>query len=1406
MKSQLVISAYVGVKKGWGDNGEIATKMKEYAMYGLIIHTKTININGLDEILLADKNKNEQDHKNKDDFFNICLSNIPRIPFNMKSKLLNYNNDIFLLEPCRKTIKKKFVVNFIIHTRTCYNLINDKRKGNTENEINIMCFLTQICDVYYNDVYINDILDKNLYIKLNEVNSRLIKHKKAGNDCYENSEIFKPTRDYDFVFFRGDSRESSIELFKKIPEPKIYSNHYHADFWEKNIVGFQSNINAYIARQDILKYFEDDSTLSYQSDKMIAPTRTFLRGQFMKKADFYLESEILKTKLNSCFLIGIIGCINKFTSIKKYLPIISNLRTKYANLNISIVILANEIYEDYQEEYIKIYKNLPNELYLSYVAQFDIVINTWSTNTCIFSGSNKNLDCISMKVPLLCPYSISYADVIGYDYPLFYDLNKSNTLQEKIETVILNTDNVVNLVKDRFNSISKNYNENVLNTYYNQMVIYSTKSILVDYHNHFYFVDEIVDKFKNDFNVTICKWEPNGEENRFQLLKMVDLIFCEWGAENAVWYSKNKSEFQKLYVRIHRWEIFTVHFFKIDWNNVEKVIFITPEMERVACLRLSTYHLLNIDNFDREYYVKNNKAFFTEDVAYDDAWKHFQNIQQRSGKVPNFRLLIEKNYKDPFDSKMIYNYVKSSMFEKTDKLPGSEFNIGLMGLVPMIKRLDIAVDILKIMVAKDSRFKLFVLGKSIDDLPWLKKNTEETDFFNMVNKKIKDYNLSEHVIFEKYTDNPEIWMQKIGYLLSVSDIEGSHQAVAESMASGTIPFIYGGALKNYKLDDIYPKFLCYYEDSFEPLCEKLLHYSFNRDERELVSETCKKYASDEFHLDNIYNQYNDIILNPRNMKKYSYYITTNVDIKTKQDFYSNLNTGKYKPLVSSSSNMKYISIKKQQFWEDYSKLIDNYEIWDLYRHSFEWLINILDLHVVSSNIEYYEYCAQNVESWLNTFSDMSNKFNSKQVWADHTMSGRIMSFLIFHEYSIENKLNTATNLEVILTHIRNDTKLLYIWIQKNKMKLTNHLLIACISVIFSSFYANNGDTQLISEMSSIIDDYVEKNFIDGINVESSPGYQCHCLVYIIRYIYTICKLNRGNLISTKLLAIYLNVYEKLFLFLRSDKTMPMIGDTNLTLDIYNFPEEEYNKLSSMHEFICDNMNLEKNHQRFATYFEKHLPTGYIFCIENKTSLIVRTKPNVQSYHTHDDNLSIHFSHDNVDWISDMGHYPAKRAYFNSRIAHNCIVRNLANEQLTNTEFYTEQLNNKHYILSFSNNKFKHTREIIFYSSKHIVLKDKVENKEIEEHTRFNQLFHTGSNIKIKNKRDHSIDLICGNLKMSIIQKNKTSKLETFYGSEKPYLGWIAEDPSNIRKTYTLSFTSDIMQTVCYETEIIISKL
>jgi glycosyltransferase involved in cell wall biosynthesis len=57
------------------------------------------------------------------------------------------------------------------------------------------------------------------------------------------------------------------------------------------------------------------------------------------------------------------------------------------------------------------------------------------------------------------------------------------------------------------------------------------------------------------------------------------------------------------------------------------------------------------------------------------------------------------------------------------------------------------------------------------------------------------------VVLYPYTEDMPSWFSRIGFVLSTSDSEGSHQAVAEGMAAGCVPVIrnWPGA------DRLYPR-------------------------------------------------------------------------------------------------------------------------------------------------------------------------------------------------------------------------------------------------------------------------------------------------------------------------------------------------------------------------------------------------------------------------------------------------------------------------------------------------------------------------------------------------------------------------------------------------------------------------
>ena len=430
---------------------------------------------------------------------------------------------------------------------------------------------------------------------------------------------------------------------------------------------------------------------------------------------------------------------------------------------------------------------------------------------------------------------------------------------------------------------------------------FNKKNLLISSLDNKFFI-EIVEKLKQDFNVKVDMFHENNDNKREELLNWADIVFCEWCEVNALWYSKNKKSNQKLFIRLHKYELFTSFFYDINWKNVNNLIFIAPEMKRLANKHLLQKKKLNENNFDWKFYLNNNDDLFEgiDKKIYNKiwAWNHWINYGSKMNwRRPVIKLTDDIDYavicdefKDFNGGELIWNYVKSDMFSDLPKLEGSEFNIGIVGILPKWKRPDIALDIIENLIKKDKRYKLFILGKWYTEWCGTSKNKKEIEYYKNLEERINNSELKNHVVFDKFTPEVHKWFQKIGFILSVSDIEGSHQSVAEAMATGTIPLIYGKALKEYKLDEVYPKKYCFYEDNVDKLCDKIYFYSNNvncsspnkldklvdiicyRPDEFLISKTvisieCRRYSEKNFNLKNIYDDIKNVILSNKILKK-----------------------------------------------------------------------------------------------------------------------------------------------------------------------------------------------------------------------------------------------------------------------------------------------------------------------------------------------------------------------------------------------------------------------------------------------------------------------------------------------------------------------------------------------------------
>lgn len=314
----------------------------------------------------------------------------------------------------------------------------------------------------------------------------------------------------------------------------------------------------------------------------------------------------------------------------------------------------------------------------------------------------------------------------------------------------------------------------------------------------FKFLRPLISRYRNNAGFEVIIDEHKGHvitdtEKSKKLLEQTDIIFCEWCLGNAEWYSKNKHEYQKLIIRFHRQEISTPYLQAINWKNVDCLIFICRHM-------------------------------------MDQFIERFPFMKQRAV--------------------LIYNMVECNSLDMP-KLYGAEFNLGFIGSAPKLKSPHLAFEIFTQLKKVEKRYTLFIKGKHPWEYDWLWKRPEEREYYEKFYQTLTRSEYANSVVFDPYGNDMPDWFSKIGFLLSTSDLEGSHHAVAEAMASGAIPVIrnWAGA------DLLYPKRFVF--KTVEKAVELIVKWNTNEHYlRE--SEGVKKYAKEHFDRLKILAQYDEL--------------------------------------------------------------------------------------------------------------------------------------------------------------------------------------------------------------------------------------------------------------------------------------------------------------------------------------------------------------------------------------------------------------------------------------------------------------------------------------------------------------------------------------------------------------------
>jgi glycosyltransferase involved in cell wall biosynthesis len=214
--------------------------------------------------------------------------------------------------------------------------------------------------------------------------------------------------------------------------------------------------------------------------------------------------------------------------------------------------------------------------------------------------------------------------------------------------------------------------------------------------------------------------------------RWADVVICEWCGPNAIWYSRHKRRGSRLIVRLHRFELAAGYANLVNIKAIDQVVCVSRHYARLC--------------------------------------------RERAGWPANKVVTIP-------------NTVDISQLDRP-KLDGVRHHLGLIGIVPSRKRLDLALDVLEELRREDDRYLLFVKSAMPWDHWWVWRKPEERAHYTTALRRIQRSPLLRGaVVFDEAGPDVAAWLRRVGFVLSTSDDESFHVAPAEGMASRAVPVL-----------------------------------------------------------------------------------------------------------------------------------------------------------------------------------------------------------------------------------------------------------------------------------------------------------------------------------------------------------------------------------------------------------------------------------------------------------------------------------------------------------------------------------------------------------------------------------------------------------------------------------------
>lgn len=239
----------------------------------------------------------------------------------------------------------------------------------------------------------------------------------------------------------------------------------------------------------------------------------------------------------------------------------------------------------------------------------------------------------------------------------------------------------------------------------------------------------------------IRKTEPMLSE----LIEWSDVVLVEWCNATALWFSRFLDERKKLVVRLHSYEAFSHWPFTANWGGVDGLVFVADTV----------------------------RGFFNA--------QHGERVQGVSQiTLPNI------------------NHLETDRLKLSDE---RRFTLGMASYATSNKNPILALEILRELRKRDARWKMRFIGST-----WQADVAgSEAAYRDEFLLAAQADDIVTALTFEPFRLDLLPWYNEVGFILSCSDREGTHEALREGMAAGAVPIVrnwpmlksFGGAKAVY---------------------------------------------------------------------------------------------------------------------------------------------------------------------------------------------------------------------------------------------------------------------------------------------------------------------------------------------------------------------------------------------------------------------------------------------------------------------------------------------------------------------------------------------------------------------------------------------------------------------------------